>query len=159
MAETEDYAQTPEAHAASHEAGGSDVLKAASYVNRWTRPGRLYASDGTTLKQLRHSTSTLQALPANGDKIQMFLLCDGTETQICLTTLRGSTCGIFDLYINDTLDSAGYDQYNATAGVVHNWITTTQQINPGLNLIELRVNNKNVSSSSYAIQVQGLSVQ
>lgn len=159
MAETEDYAQTPEAHHTSHEAGGSDELLAASYVNKWTRPGRLYAADGTTLKSMAHAYYTFQVSPENGDKFQLFFICSGLETTLNLGTYKGTTIGIFDIYINNILDSAGYDDYFLGSGFVYRSITLSQPIIAGINTIELRVNDKNVSSSNYYIDIAGASLQ
>jgi len=129
------------------------------YVNRWTRPGRLYAADGTTLKQLAHVGYTTQIIVANGDRFQLFHLCAGTETKLNLSTYKHNNCGIFDLYVNGVLDSAGYDDYSSVAISVHRDITLTRPIVPGLNTIEFRVNGKNASSTNYLLQIYGASLQ
>lgn len=172
MTETEDYATgaawdditgkptefAPEAHATSHEAGGSDELLAASYVNRFTRPGRLYASDGTTLKNLYQTTATVQDIPANGDRIQMFFIADGTETKLTLGQYKTASSGIFDLYVNGVLDSSGYDNYSSSGVIIQRQITPTQPIVAGLNTIEMRVNGKNASSTNYGISTYGVNI-
>ncbi len=150
---------TPEAHASTHEAAGSDILKAASYVNRFTRPGRLYASDGTTLKKPVHDTYSYQYSPANGDRIQMFFICDGTETFLQMGSLKSVNSGIFDLYVNNTLDSSGYDNYAAANIPIYRQLLLSQPITAGLNIIELRVNGKGVIATNYYINTYGASLQ
>ncbi len=153
----------PEAHAASHEAGGSDALLAASYVNRWTRPGRLYASDGTTLKQLIHTDTTrfvtTQNAPENGDRLQTFFICAGTETKLSISNLSRYDAAIFDIYVNGELDSTGYDDYSPWDEFISRYITLSQPTITGLNTIELHVNGQNASSTGYAVRTYGISIQ
>ena len=130
-------------------------------------PSRLYANDGTTLKVLQYSetptattkTYSIQQTPANGDRFQIFFVCDGTETKLELGNRKDVDCGIFDLYVNGVLDSSGYDDYIAVLEEVYREITLTQPIKKGLNTIELRVNSKNVASSNYKLKIWGASIQ
>jgi len=129
-------------------------------LNKYTRLSRLYASNGTTLKKINHSqSSSVQDSPLNGDKLQMFFICDGTETKLDMYSVLDINCGIFDLYINNVLDSSSYDEYAAVLAGLDREITLTQPIKNGLNTIELRVNSKNVASSNYAINLGGTSLQ
>lgn len=150
---------TPEAHASTHEAAGSDVLKAASYVNRFTRPARIYASNGVTLKAIGNKDYSFQIAPQNGDKIQMFFICSGTETLLELSSLRNAASGKFDLYVNNILDSSAYDNYRSTETTIDREIGLSQPIIAGLNTIELRVNGKNASSGGYIINTYGACLQ
>ncbi len=150
---------TPEAHASTHEAAGSDILKAASYVNRFTRPGRLYASNGTTLKKMNHREYSYQDTPENNDKIQMFFICNGTETRLELAMSKNSGSAIFDLYVNDVLDSSAYDNYGSLAVILYREILLSRPIVAGLNVIELRVNGKNALSSNYFMNTYGANLQ
>jgi len=129
-------------------------------INRMTNIGRAYASDGTTLKQISQgSTGRGVASAADGDRAQLFFMCSGVETKLEISNRKLTTAGIWDLYINNVLDSSGYDDYAASAADVHREITLTQAIVSGLNVIELRVNGKNASSSAYNISVYGASLQ
>jgi len=82
-----------------------------------------------------------------------------TETKLELGNRKDVDCGIFDLYVNNVLDSSEYDDYIAVLEEVYREITLTQPIKKGLNTIELRVNGKNVASSNYAINLGGTSLQ
>ena len=129
-------------------------------LNRYTIVSRLYATDGTTLKKINHSQLySTQNNPADGDKLQLFFICDGTETKLEITTRPRSGNGIFDIYINNVLDSSGYDDYSATTITKHTEVTLTQPIKKGLNTIEFRVNGKNAASSGYLCNIVGVSLQ
>jgi len=128
-------------------------------INRFAQPSRLYASNGTTLKQLLHTGDTYQNTPADGDRIQMFFMCDGTETKFELGTEKHTTRGIFDLYVNGILDSSGYDDYAAGSTDSFRDITLTEPIVKGSNMVELRINGKNASSTNYLIYHRGSSLQ
>ena len=82
-----------------------------------------------------------------------------TETKLELGNRKDVDCGIFDLYVNNVLDSSEYDDYIAVLEEVYREITLTQPIKKGLNTIELRVNGKNVASSNYVINLGGTSLQ
>lgn len=125
---------------------------------KFTRPSKLLDNPGTTNKPISHDYRSYQGTPADGDRIFMYVVCDGDETVLDLGTEKGSFAGIFDLYINNVLDSSGYDDYAAATAAVFRRITLTESIKRGLNTIELRVNGKNASSSNYYILVYGVSV-
>jgi hypothetical protein len=129
------------------------------FLSRFSNVGKLLSSVGA-LKAIGHAAEgRFQIAPANGDKLQMFFICDGTETKLEFSDKRLSVSGIFDIYVNGVLDSSGYDDYAAAAADVHREITLSQPIRPGLNTIELRVNGKNVAASSYYVSVMGASLQ
>ena len=130
-----------------------------SFLSRYTVPSRLYASNGTTLKKINHGFVTYQASNANGDRIQTFFMCNGTETTLALTTRPRLGNGIFDLYVNGVLDSSGYDDYAAVTITKHIEITLTESIKKGLNLIEFRMNGKNGASSGYLCNVVGVALK
>ena len=123
----------------------------------FSRPDRLYASDGTTLKQLNHAAYSYQNSAADGDRMQLEFYARGTETKLCLGCSKTSTSGKFDLYINGNLDTSAYDNYAASPADLHRYITLTQPINPGYNLIELRVNG--TTGAAYVLNVYGASLQ
>lgn len=135
-----------------------DYNKFSGVVN-WARPGRLLAADGVTLKQIDHFSYSYSHIPLNGDRCQLAFICVGNETQLTLGTLKNPNTGIFDLYVNDVLDSLGYDEYAVTSTNTSRYITLTQPIRSGQNTIELRVNEKNVASSDYYVIVYGASLQ
>lgn len=120
---------------------------------------RIYSA-ALALKQIAHAyVGRTQAVPADGDRLQIFSISQGTETKLEISTWGTNASGIWDLYINGVLDSSGYDDYVADAVDIHREITLTQQIQSGLNTIELRVNGKNVDSAGYNIFVYGASLQ
>lgn len=100
-----------------------------------------------------------QVTPADGDRLQLFFVCDATETLLEISTLRGTLKGIWDLYVNGILDSSGYDDYGAISLPLHREITLNQPIVARVNTIELRVNGRNALSTNYYLEVFGASVQ
>ena len=136
----------------------------------YARPSRCYASDGTTLKQLNHVNATggvlysytAQDAAADGDRLQTFLTANGTETKLSVGLFTEDVGGIFDLYINDVLDSSTYDTYSVASGVLNLYISLSAGVLPirvGENKIEFRVNDNNVGSSDFYIEVGGVSIQ
>jgi len=124
-----------------------------------TMPSRLYASDGTTLKQLGFRYSGYQIVNnVDGDKMFAYFTCKGNETKLYIRSFKDTNSGIWDLYVNNVLDSSGYDSYAAAVGVSLK-ITLTQPIKKGLNIIEFRVNGKNASSAGYKITISSMLVQ
>ena len=73
-------------------------------------------------------------------------------------TEKDVNCGIFDLYINDVLDSSGYDDYAAVAADIARTITLTQPLRKGWNKITLKINSKNAASVDYFLNVYGMAV-
>lgn len=129
------------------------------WIVNWARPGKLLAANGVTLKQMNHAAYTVQTIAENGDRIQLSFICAGNETRLLLSTNKYAARGIFDLYVNNVLDSMGYDDYAASGIDTHRYIVLTQPIRAGQNTIELRVNEKNPSSNSYIVAVFGASLQ
>ena len=77
-------------------------------------------------KVVKPSTGELKALKSlngmdypdtseNGDEYYFYVYKFSNEAIIDLSYNKNTICGIFDLYINDVLDSSGYDGYAATA--------------------------------------------
>lgn len=132
-------------------------------VVTFSKPSRLYASDGVTLKQLLQGEytrpRTQQAVAADGDRMQMFFYARGDETILDISTDTNTTRAIWDLYVNGVLDSSGYDDYAAAAGHQQRHITLTRPIVAGYNVIELRANGKNALSTDYIIAVIGASIE
>lgn len=132
-------------------------------VITWAKPSRLYAANGTTLKQLLQGEytrpRTQQLVAADGDRMQMFFFARGNETTLDISTDTNTTRAIWDLYVNGVLDSSGYDDYSAAAGHQQRHITLTRPIVVGYNVIELRANGKNALSTDYFIAQIGASIQ
>lgn len=126
---------------------------------RWTRPGRIYASDGITLKQPMGSSYTSAVTPEDGDRFQCFLVGDGTETKYNLHHFTNPDSGIFDIYINGTLAASGRDNYNADYSSINRQLNTNGLIVPGANIIEMRVNGKNPLSTGYSCETCAVSIQ
>lgn len=128
-------------------------------LNRWSRPSKLTASDGVTLKKINHGITSYQQNPANGDRFYIYFICSGDEDALQLGSYEGKNSGIFDIYINNNLDSSGYDNYNVRDVDIHRQISLYRPIIIGFNLIELRVNGKNIKSSRYFLFIYGASLQ
>jgi hypothetical protein len=135
------------------------ISRSNAYLVRYSNIGRLLSS-ADQLKQIIQTSvgrgPVLQA-GADGDKNQMFFVCSGTETELNISNRKQPTSGKWDLYINDVLDSSGYDDYIATFADVHRQITLSQPIVAGVNVVELRMNG--TSGANYDIRVYGASVQ
>lgn len=129
-------------------------------LSRWARPGKLLASDGTTLKQITHDTTTTATSAADGDKMFMYFICDGTETKLEIGMSYQTGTGKYDVYLNGTLDTGGTtDTYAGSSTGTYREVVLSGSVVKGLNTIEFRVNGKNASSSGYALKVFGASLQ
>lgn len=111
------------------------------------------------IKAVTVTSNSQAASGANGDKYIIDLYLKGDETKLELGTVKGPAKGIFDLYVNDVLDSSGYDDYAAGTTDSSREITLTETVHNGYNIIELRVNSKNAASSGYLLAVYGVMVQ
>lgn len=128
------------------------------HINTWTRPSRCYTAAGV-LKTLSHATYTNTPIPADGDRLQMFFMARGNETFLSIGTNQSTQYGIWDLYINGVLDSAGYDDYAAVGGVIQRYIALTQPVRQGYNVFEMRVNGRNALATNWFIAIYGASIQ
>ncbi len=128
-------------------------------LNRFANIGRIWSA-ANVLKDIGDSAAGRgQVIPADGDRLFLYYIADGTETAFDITCRGGTTSAIFDLYINNVLDSAGYDNYLAVAADITRHIILAQPVLQGLNQIELRVNGRNGLSTNYYILIRGASLQ
>lgn len=128
-------------------------------LSRFSNVSRLYSS-ALALKQIGHSAfGRTQAVPADGDRLQLEYFLDGTETLFEISTNMISGAAKWDLYVNSVLDSSGYDDYDGAGAVASREITLANPVRYGHNRVELRVNGKNALSSGYTVQVYGASIQ
>lgn len=116
-------------------------------------------SDGSTIAGLNVTAIPGYDRPITEENLSslvFFIPASGNETTVTILHHTSSDRPIFDLYINDVLDSSGYDQYSASD--VHNLITVTpiNTINRGWNKITLKCNGKNASSTGYKMYVAGV---
>jgi len=128
-------------------------------INRYGRPGTLKDSAGALISVNHASEGTRAVTLADGNKYFLYFMADGTETQLQITTLKGTDAPKWDLYVNGVLDSSGYDDYANPAANISRPITLTQPIINGKNTIELRINGKNAASTDYLLLVKGASIQ
>jgi hypothetical protein len=124
----------------------------------YTKPSKLMSA-ASVLKPLNHNYYSFQNVGANGDKLFCYVYCKGSETELNIGSLRGPLSGIYDLYINGLLDSAGYDEYLAAPGNTYTRIILSRPIHRAQNEIEFRVNGRNVLSAGYNIAIMGVSIQ
>lgn len=129
-----------------------------TYLNRFAHAGKLTASDGTTINTIKFDDGQIAVTPANGQEFSFYFILDGTETIIQLQTYSSSSKGKFDLYINEVLDSS-YDEYSAGSVETDRVITVTQPFTSGNNVIKLKINGKNLSSSGYGLRIRGMNIQ
>lgn len=132
----------------------------------FTRPSKVLSSADVP-KQLDHGdtvgvpiyTVSSADSGANGDKYFLYFYTPtGTETIIEISTLKAPSAGKWDLYVNGSVDTTGYDDYAAADAPVIRRITLSSSLLVGENLVELRVNGKNGASSGYYINVFGVSI-
>lgn len=113
---------------------------------------------------MRYATSVTRVymqslIIADGNRYQMFFMARGNETELNISTKIGIDGGIWDLYINGILDSAGYDDYAVAEAVITRQIILTLPIRQGYNVFEMRCNGKNPASVNFTITVFGASIQ
>ncbi len=111
------------------------------------------------IKLLKHDSYDRANTPLDGDKYFAWFYLEGNETKLEISVRKESDKGIFDLYINDVLDSSGYDLYAATGAAAYYEITLAHSVNIGSNKVEIRVNGKNVASSAYQMGIYGMNFQ
>lgn len=131
-------------------------------------PTKLLDAAGAKKPMSMHEGIAALATPpaADGDEFYWYFWSrDGTETKLCLTTIQYGVAGlfafsgIFDIYLNGVLDSAGYDDYNTTYTIMNRYISLVHPVLIGENVIKLKINGKNASSSAYFVMIVGMSVQ
>lgn len=127
---------------------------------RFTNIGKITDSAGA-IKTSTHTTYGRQIeTPAIGDFVYLYFFCDGTETQLNISTSKALDCAKWDLYLNGALDSTGYDDYNASGIIVqHRVIILTDPVLVGRNIIKLKATTKNGSSVNYNIQIISALIQ
>lgn len=133
----------------------SSPFPPAALKNRqFTRCAKITASNGT--EQAISSTVFDSGSAANGNNYYFYVFCDGTETILDLGTQKGGSRGIFDIYLNGALDTAGFDDYNSSADDVTRNVTLARKPAPGWNEVKLVINGKNAGSSNYNLVVYGV---
>jgi hypothetical protein len=115
-----------------------------------------YNSSGNEKALRNYQGQDYQINPQNGDYLIVYIFCAGGETLIDLSWFKGPDRSIFDLYINNSLDSSGYDGYNSTTSITYTQITISKTIISGWNELKFVVNNKNVSSTNYYCGLYGV---
>lgn len=95
--------------------------------------------------------SDYNASTANADKAFFYLFCNGAETVLDVQIWAVATGGIFDVYLNDVLDTAGIDTYSAVSTLISVNVALTTDTIPGINTIELRTNGRNGLSGGWVI--------
>lgn len=96
---------------------------------------------------------------ADGYKFYIFLCAAGGETELSVNTKSGTTRGIYDLYVDNVLHTAGLDDYAASAADVNRQFVLSPALAAGNHTIKLQVNGKNALSTAYNLYVQGVSIQ
>ena len=121
----------------------------------WYRVGMITNAAGVEIEN-NSLSSDFQQSANDGDHLYTFVYATGSETTLTIGGTKTANSGIFDLYIDGVLDSAGYDLYAAvTASVRHN-IVLANPLNHGYHTIEFRVNGKNGASGDYIVQTYGM---
>lgn len=152
----------PATHTHLLAAGATDVTVTAAQLNLISAflKTTLHVNkilNGTTKKQIVNNSSdgTKAYSPADADKFQCNIIASGTETKMSISHIRKNDAPKFDIYINGVQDGGTTDQYAAVETPTYTEITLTQSITAGNNLIEFRVNGKNVLSSGYQFRFLG----
>jgi len=119
---------------------------------------RIIGSDGTVKKIVHDTTSTKYGTtcdnPENGDEYEFYVFgCKGA-TKLSMWYYKGPDAGTWDLYINDQLDSSGYDEYSSSYDYAFREIDLTEDVPDGVVKFTMKVNGKNASSSGYALYIR-----
>ena len=124
----------------------------------WYRVGMITNAAGVEINPVSINFD-YQSAPNDGDHLYTFLYAAGGETILTLGRSRNANSGIFDMYIDSIIDSAGYDMYNA--GTLNDTlvIALANALNHGYHTIEFRVNGKNGASAGYIISTYGMRVR
>ena len=79
-----------------------------------------------------------------------------SESIINIGVRKSSLYGIFDIYINDVLDSSGYDLYASSGSDAMLIVSTTISLISGWNTLKFKINGKNESATRYGIGIYGV---
>ena len=127
---------------------------------RYGNIGRGKYSDNSLKTMEEYQNGRYPAIAADGDKHEITLICDGTETNINITTYGSTDCGSFKIKINDVYNTATiYEDYLAVGAFINRTIAIVEPLKNGGNIITLELNGKNAASTDYAINLKGLSVE
>lgn len=127
-------------------------------INNFYTPWKLY-SGADVEKSIKRYGTCYQNANADGDYFLFKIWCIGNETVLDLSWQKGPACGIFDIYLNDVLDSSSYDGYSGTSPNTLTSITLTRNVIPGMNVFKFKVNGKNASSTAYQFTAYGVSLR
>lgn len=136
------------------------VYRVQPKTRQFNRCAYMTDSAGTEVKMNScGSLDRASTVSVNGYKMYYFPFCAGGETTLDIFVSKGSTRPIIDIYVNNVLDSAGYDLYNSSTVDATVTISLTQAIIAGFNEIRIVVNSKNGSSTAYDTAIYGLRVR
>lgn len=90
----------------------------------------------------------------NGDYGNIYFILDGDETKLHLLGKKGTSGAKIDVYLNGSLDTQGIDLYAAAPEEYEAVITLNTACVVGMNIVKLKVNTKNASSSDYTVQIR-----
>lgn len=150
---------TPTASTASINTNTTQLATTAHVYRYRPQPGSvffptyLYTSGGAK-KAIYTYQYHSQVSAVNGDYFIIPVYCSGSETIIDLNLYKMSDGGKFDLYINDVLDSSGYDGYASSPAYAVTSISLTQAVTAGWNTIKIVLNGTN--GSSYYFKTGGV---
>lgn len=120
-----------------------------------------YLTDSTNVELKMNSCGGIDRATTlgSGHKLYYYPFCVGGETTIDINVSKGSNRCMFDLYVNNVLDSSGYDLYNSSTVDATVTISLSQAIVAGFNEIRIVVNGKNGSSTGYDPAVYGVRIR
>lgn len=110
-------------------------------------------------KALQNIGYDIQTSAADGDYCIIPVYCVNNETIMDLSWQKAASRGIFNIYINNVLDSSGYDGYAASATALASSITLTQPLLSGWNEIKIKINGKNASAIGYNFNIYGVRIR
>jgi hypothetical protein len=100
--------------------------------------------------------TTDTAYPGSGGHAYYYIDSNGSELVVNCAISKTSESGIYSLYINGVLDSAGYDFCDAGGVTLQLNITITPKLVTGINTIEFRCTGKNGASTDYSLSCYGV---
>ena len=136
------------------------VYRVQPKTRQFNRCAYMTDSAGTEVKMNScGSLDRASTVSVNGYKMYYFPFCAGGETTLDIFVSKGSTRPIIDIYVNNVLDSAGYDLYNSITVDATVTISLTQAITAGYNEIRIVVNGHNGSSTAYDTAIYGVRIR
>ncbi len=131
-----------------------DLNSMIPFASSLYQPTKLYGSDNAE-KAIASYGTNYQSNALNGDYFITPLYCIGGETILDVSLMKNPAGGIIDIYIDNTLNTSGYDTYAASnTNLVLS--VSVGALSTGNHILKFVLNSKNASSSAYIFTLYGV---